>query len=36
MGIDYGTEDVRSFFTYDSAITELTSLSRKNSSQAAN
>jgi Xaa-Pro aminopeptidase len=25
MGIDYGTEDVRSFFTYDTAISELTS-----------
>ncbi|MGZ6347774.1 MAG: M24 family metallopeptidase [Anaerolineales bacterium] len=25
MGIEYGTEDVRSFFTYDSAISELTS-----------
>jgi Xaa-Pro aminopeptidase len=24
MGIDYGTEDVRSFFTYDSAIGEMT------------
>lgn len=25
MGIEYGTEDVRSYFTYDSALTELTS-----------
>lgn len=24
MGIEYGTEDVRSYFTYDSALTELT------------
>jgi Xaa-Pro aminopeptidase len=24
MGIEYGTEDVRSFFTYDSALSELT------------
>jgi Xaa-Pro aminopeptidase len=29
MGIEYGTEDIRSFFTYDSAISELTSFAEE-------